>query len=143
MRIAVTSQNKYSITEHAGQCRRFWLFDVENNVVSGERLVELAPEESFHNNGIMGPDHPLFGMHVLITRSMGQGLKNRLAGMGVQGVVTSLEDPKCAAILFLEGKLPSISAPDTRCNGHGHGHGNGCGPGPGLMNKHIVIEPKS
>ena len=39
MQIAVTSQNRKTITEHAGKCRKFWIYDVEKGVLTGKRLV--------------------------------------------------------------------------------------------------------
>ncbi len=30
MKIAVTSQNRKTITDHAGKCRKFWLFDIDD-----------------------------------------------------------------------------------------------------------------
>ena len=41
MKIAVTSQNRCEITEHAGRCRNFWVFDVEGGRVAGRNLLEL------------------------------------------------------------------------------------------------------
>jgi predicted Fe-Mo cluster-binding NifX family protein len=42
MKIAVTSQNRREITEHAGRCRRFWVFDVE------DRRARLAVWRNLH-----------------------------------------------------------------------------------------------
>jgi hypothetical protein len=30
MKIAVTSQNRKTITSHAGKCRKFWVYEVED-----------------------------------------------------------------------------------------------------------------
>ena len=48
MQIAVTSQNRKTITEHAGKCRKFWIYDVEKGVLTGKRLVELSIDQSLH-----------------------------------------------------------------------------------------------
>jgi hypothetical protein len=36
MKIAVTSQNRKTITEHAGKCRKFWIYNIQNQQVIGK-----------------------------------------------------------------------------------------------------------
>lgn len=48
MRIAITSQNRHSITEHAGKCRKFWIYDVREQRVTTKQLVELPGGQSLH-----------------------------------------------------------------------------------------------
>jgi predicted Fe-Mo cluster-binding NifX family protein len=38
MKIAVTSQNRKTITSHAGKCRKFWVYEVEDNVACGKNI---------------------------------------------------------------------------------------------------------
>ena len=45
MKIAVTSQNRRTITEHAGKCRKFWVYDIEQGQVTGKTLLELPIEQ--------------------------------------------------------------------------------------------------
>ena len=33
MKIAVTSQNRKTVTGHAGKCRKFWIYEVEGSAV--------------------------------------------------------------------------------------------------------------
>ncbi len=47
MKIAVTSQNRKSITEHAGRCRKFWIFMIEENRIVDRKLLELAKEQFY------------------------------------------------------------------------------------------------
>jgi hypothetical protein len=47
-RIGVTSQNRKSVTEHAGRCRKFWIYAVQNGQITGKELVELDKEQSLH-----------------------------------------------------------------------------------------------
>ena len=77
MKIAVTSQNRREITEHAGRCRNFWVFDVEDGRVAGRNLLELPKEASFHDSSPHAV-HPLDGVDVLIAGGMGSGLQARL-----------------------------------------------------------------
>ena len=76
MQIAVTSQNRKTITEHAGKCRKFWIYDIEKGALTGKRLVELAIEQSLHASHHQLPEM-LAGINVLIGGSMGPGLHNR------------------------------------------------------------------
>jgi predicted Fe-Mo cluster-binding NifX family protein len=77
MQIAVTSQNRKTITEHAGKCRKFWIYDLEMGVVTGKRLVEVSMEQGLHaSSGLLA--EPLAEINILITGSMGPGLHARL-----------------------------------------------------------------
>jgi len=58
MKIAVTSQNRRDITEHAGRCRNFWVFDVDDGVILDSSLLELPKEASFHDSSPHAA-HPL------------------------------------------------------------------------------------
>ena len=116
MKIAVTSQNRKGITEHAGRCRKFWVYNIENNAISGKELVELPKELSFHESS-PHEAHPLDDIDILIAGDMGQGLVGRLAKKGITGLITKVTDPDEAISLYLQGSLPT-EAP----NPHSHGH---------------------
>jgi predicted Fe-Mo cluster-binding NifX family protein len=122
MQIAVTSQNRKTITEHAGQCRKFWIYEVEKGAVSGKRLVELALEQSFHANHHQFAE-PLTGINVLITASMGAGLHERLMQGGVLPVITTEENPDLAVAAYLSNKLARLPINARHhCHGHEHNH---------------------
>ena len=104
MKIAVTSQNRKSITEHAGRCRKFWVFIAENNEIVDRELLELPKEQSFHESSPHG-SHPLDDIDVLIAGGMGHGLVTRLARKGIKGLVTKESDPEKAVLLYLAGSL--------------------------------------
>lgn len=127
--IAVTSQNRKTVTGHAGRCRRFWLYPLEEGVLGERRLVELSMEESFHATP-GGLPTPLAGITALITQGMGQGMLMRLQRMGVQGWITQESDPDAAVQAFLRGE--ASLAPEEP--GHSHAHDEddeeeGCGCG--------------
>ena len=65
MKIAVTSQNRKSITEHAGRCRKFWVFVAENNKIVDKELLELPKDQAFHESS-PHESHPLDDIDVLI-----------------------------------------------------------------------------
>jgi len=116
MKIAVTSQNRKSITEHAGRCRKFWVFVVENNKIVDRALLELPKEQAFHESS-PHESHPLDDIDVLIAGGLGQGLVMRLARKGITGLVTKESDPEKAVLLYLNGSLES-----EQPNQHHHGH---------------------
>ncbi|MDD2662940.1 MAG: NifB/NifX family molybdenum-iron cluster-binding protein [Dechloromonas sp.] len=122
MQIAVTSQNRRTITEHAGKCRKFWIYDIESGAVAGRRLVELDLEQSFHASHHAFPA-PLAGIGVLITGSMGAGLHQRLRSQGILPLITTEEDPDRAVAAFLENRLETLPMHhDHHCHSHDHAH---------------------
>ena len=99
-RIAVTSQNRKAVTEHAGKCRKFWVYEIADGQIASKSLLELPLEQSFH---AASPDatHPLDDIDVLISAGMGDGLRQRLGQRGILGVVTQETDPDRAVADFL------------------------------------------
>lgn len=106
MKIAVTSQNRKTITEHAGRCRKFWLFITKNNKIVDKELLELPKEQSFRESSPHEP-HPLDDINILIAGDMGQGLVRRLEGKGIKVLITKESDPEKAVLLYLNGSLES------------------------------------
>jgi predicted Fe-Mo cluster-binding NifX family protein len=104
MKIAVTSQNRKTVTEHAGRCRRFWIYTIEDGVISDKTLLELSKEESFNDSDSNAP-HPLDGIDLLLTASMGSGLAQRLARRAVETRVTHQTDPDAAVIHYLDSQI--------------------------------------
>ena len=119
MQIAVTSQNRKTITEHAGKCRKFWIYDLEKGVVTGKRLVEVSMEQSLHaSSGLLA--EPLADINILITGSMGPGLHARLMQSGILPVITMEEDPDAAVTALLSNRLPRLPVPRHHyCHEHG------------------------
>ena len=104
MKIAVTSQNNRQITGHAGKCRKFWVYSIQNHQVQGKTLLELPKEQSFHESSSQQP-HPLDQVQVFITAGIGVGLRQRLTSKGIIPVVTTEVDPDIAVNAYLEGVL--------------------------------------
>ncbi|MGD9860140.1 MAG: NifB/NifX family molybdenum-iron cluster-binding protein [Marinobacterium sp.] len=103
MKIAVSSQNRKTVTEHAGRCRRFWIYTVENGVITDKNLLELSKEESFHDSDSNVP-HPLDGIDVLLTGGMGSGLAQRLARKEIVAKVTTQTEPDKAIQHYLDSR---------------------------------------
>lgn len=120
MKIAVASQNRRTITAHAGRCRRFWIYEVEGGEVHHKSLLELPTEHSLHASDRNAP-HPLDGISVLISGGMGTGLKNRLGQKSILALVTAESDPDRAVSAWVNGTLPELPplAPHA-CHSHLH-----------------------
>ena len=91
--IALTTQNRRTITNHAGRCRRFALARVIDGMVQQPvELVELEIEQTLRQ-GAKDLPAALQGIEVLITAGAGQGMVQNLATHGVQVCITGLQDP--------------------------------------------------
>jgi predicted Fe-Mo cluster-binding NifX family protein len=119
MKIAVTSQNRRTITEHAGKCRKFWIYHIDKGQTTGRELLELPLEQSFHESSSHDP-HPLDDVQVLISASMGPGLRQRLIAKGIDALMTVETDPDVAVAAYLQGTL--ISGEGSCDHGPDHQH---------------------
>jgi predicted Fe-Mo cluster-binding NifX family protein len=104
MKIAVASQNRKEITTHTGRCRKFWIYQIENDAVAGKELLELPKEQSFHETSPLAPS-PLDDVQVLIAGGMGSGLARRLQEKNIRALITKETDPDQAVKDFLKGVL--------------------------------------
>lgn len=91
MKIAVTSQNFKTITNHAGKARRFIVYDVTSpdNIVEIDRL-DLDSSMAFHN--FNGDKHPIDGVDVLISASFGEGFARKMARRGITASISEDSD---------------------------------------------------
>jgi predicted Fe-Mo cluster-binding NifX family protein len=121
MKIALTSQNRKTITGHAGKCRKFWIYEVEHAQIKGRTLLELPKEQSFHESHGAEP-HPLDGVNVLISGGMGAGLQFRLRQRGIDALITPETDPDRAVAAYLTGTLPLGEAESHEHHDHEHDH---------------------
>lgn len=104
MKIAVTSQNRATVTGHAGQCRKFWIYETEYAEVVKKRLVELAVEQGFQD----APPPPLDDINVLISGGMASAMRYRLKQRCIQAVTTMESDPDRAVAAWLNGTLDEM-----------------------------------
>lgn len=101
MKIAVTSQNRKTVTQHAGRCRKFSIFHIEEGQVAQKELLELPKEQSFRESSSQ-LSHPLDDIDVLITKGMGAGLAMRLQEKGIESTTTDVDDPDEAVRSYLK-----------------------------------------
>lgn len=118
MKIAVASQNRKAITGHTGRCRKFWIYQIENDAIAAKELLELPKEQSFHDSSPWEPS-PLDNVQVLIAGGMGTGLARRLQQRNIQALITPETDPDQAVKYFLNGSLKTEAFEPHE---HGHKH---------------------
>ncbi|MCF0146236.1 MAG: dinitrogenase iron-molybdenum cofactor biosynthesis protein [Eubacterium sp.] len=120
MRIAVTYDNG-EIFQHFGHTESFKVYDVEDNKIVAEQVVDTNGQGHGALAGF------LFGgkVDVLICGGIGRGAQIALAEAGIKlyGGVSGNADEAVAA--FLAGNLGYD--PDVRCSHHDHGEGHTCG----------------
>ena len=103
MLVAVASQTFATVSGHAGQARRWLLFDVEPGApVRAPRQIELAKEQVFHHWTDQGR-HPLDGVITIIASSAGDSFLNRMGQRGVTVALTGETDPTQAVAAWLAG----------------------------------------
>lgn len=129
MKIAVASQNKSSVTSHAGKCQKFWVYEVNSQEILGKKLLELPKEQSFHNfhENPSNTIHPLDDIQVLIAGGMGKGLKHRLQAKQIETFVTEESEPDIAINAYLDGSLVRKTSESCECqeegeHRHNHNH---------------------
>lgn len=122
--IALTTQNRRFISNHAGRCRRFTLARlIQNELQLPLEQVELEIENTLRQSVTYLPE-PLRKIDVLITAGIGEQLTQRLLSQNVQVYVTNIQDPIEAIHAWTEGRnpgtklrivaLPQQLKPDTK-----------------------------
>lgn len=106
MKIAVASTNFQKVAGHAGQVRKWVVFQTQE---AGPPLeverVELTAEQVFHvYREAQGP-HPLDGVGVLIFQTAGEGFLRRMNKKGVTIAQTSETNVQRAARDYVAGIL--------------------------------------
>jgi predicted Fe-Mo cluster-binding NifX family protein len=121
MKIAVASQNRKTVTDHAGKCRRFWIYQLDGSRLADKYLLELPMQQTLHASPQDAP-HPLDTINVLICGGLGAGLQQRLKQRGIQAIATPETDPDRAVAAWLVGTLEELPA---ELHEHAHLHAGG------------------
>jgi predicted Fe-Mo cluster-binding NifX family protein len=105
MKIVVSSQDFRTVSGHAGQARRWLVFETDTGgaPILKERL-ELPPPLVFHRFKGPGP-HPLDGAAVLITQFSGEGFLAKMRKRGTEVLQTRERDACKAVADYLAGTL--------------------------------------
>ena len=122
MKIAITSQNKRTITKHAGMCKNFLVYTIEDKNIINKEIVTLNDENTLKSifHGLSDETHnSIFDCDILLAGSIGQGGIRNLAQRGVKAYNIIEKDPQIAVESLLVGTLKVAEAP---AHGHHHGH---------------------
>ncbi|MEE4277735.1 MAG: NifB/NifX family molybdenum-iron cluster-binding protein [Halieaceae bacterium] len=108
MKIAIASQNRRSVTDHVGRCRRFWIYQLDGESAAEGELLELPKEGTLH---ALAPDIPpaLQGVNVLIAAEINDKLRQRLHRHGIEGRVSACSEPADALAEFVKSDQTSQS----------------------------------
>lgn len=122
MRIAVTYEDG-KIFQHFGHTEYFKLYDIEDNKVVNEQVVDTNGQ----GHGALSEFLRQAEVDILICGGIGGGAQIALSEVGIQlygGVSGNADD---AVNAYLEGNLDFN--PNVHCNHHEHHHGAGhsCG----------------
>ena len=118
MRLGITLEDQSglqgNVAEHFGQCKYFFLLDIENNKVKNSRIVENTAVHG--GGGCVAVDELLkYNVTHVIAGGMGGGAQQKFANAGVQvfGYSGSVKE---AIDDFLANKLGGLDS----CKEHGN-----------------------
>ena len=113
MKIAVPTKDWVAVSGHAGQARRWLVYDLTDQGAAGPlpapTRVELANEQLFHHFRDDGP-HPLDGVEIVLTGSAGDGFVRHMKQRGTDVLLTGETDPALALAHIVAGE----ALPDQR-----------------------------
>lgn len=118
MRIAVTYENG-NVFQHFGHSKQFKFYDVENNSIVKEEVVNTQGSGHGALAGFLADNK----VDSLICGGIGGGAQSALGEKGIKifgGVTGNADD---AAKALIAGNLEYN--PDVRCSHHDHEHGDG------------------
>lgn len=138
LNVAITSQNKKTVFDHAGKCTKFLVYQIKNNELVTKSLIEITKEESlhnfFHNDSTENQvENPLKGINMLLTGGIGNGAIRKLANVGIATHLIDEKDPDIAIEKLLNGTLAAKQSGNCSCScggehkhehKHKHGHGH-------------------
>lgn len=107
IRVAVASQNRRSVTAHAGRCRRFWVYGLQGGEAGPGKLLELTKEGTLH---ALRPGIPpgLSDLDVLIAEDLCDNLCRRLERHGIEGLASACATPDEAVRELLAERSHSV-----------------------------------
>ena len=124
--VAITSQNKKTVTKHAGECRNYLVYTIENDKIIDKKVLELQDNEilkyTFHEDKSANPKNLLFDVDILLTGSIGHGGVNKLANQNVTAYIIKEKDPVIAIDKLIKGTLEAFAPVSHNKGGCGHHH---------------------
>lgn len=104
MKIAIASHDGVRVTEHAGRCRRFYIFTRNSDGTLERECRMLEADETLHalvKNG----RNPIGDCSVMIAGSVGARLEAALRSHGIATVISHSCNPEEAACTCLQEGL--------------------------------------
>lgn len=118
MKIAIATGDFENVASHAGQSRRWLLYNCVPGVpIPAPRRIELDSRQVFHHFEGEGP-HPLDAVEVIIAGSAGDGFLRRMQTRGVTVLLTGERDARRALEKVLAGEAledPRFDATTLLC----------------------------
>jgi len=122
IKVAVTAQNRKTISSHAGACRNYFIYTINEDGSYEKELIELAKNESlrhtFHDDESENPQNVIFDMDILLTGGVGLGGVNRLAAKNVAARIIKETDPDTAIEKLLNKTLEFFAPEDHHHKDH-------------------------
>ncbi len=110
--VAVTFQNKKTISSHAGKCRNYLIYTINNSIIESKKVLELTINETLHSyfhNENSSKRHILFESDILLTKGIGTGAIEKLAKNGVACYKIEEDDPDYAVEKLINGTLEAMA----------------------------------
>jgi predicted Fe-Mo cluster-binding NifX family protein len=127
MKIAVVSDDEWTISQHFGRAPYYVVLTVENGkivdketrpkaghyVFAADEPPELAPGERHSYDAGSEAKHAAMAeairdCQVLLTRGMGWGAYESMQSYGIEPVITDVKGIYDAVFLYFKGKLPNL-----------------------------------
>lgn len=124
MRIAVTYDNG-EIFQHFGHTEKFKVYDIEENKISGEQVIDTNGS----GHGALAGFLQNAKADVLICGGIGGGAQIALAQAGIELYAGNSGSADEAVKKYLDGSLAKISS--ATCSHHDHEKDHSCGHGEG------------
>lgn len=129
--VAITCQNRKEVSGHAGKCRNFFIYTIDDTKILSKELLELSKEEAlheaFHNPEMAGQAHPIFDVDIFLVGGIGIGAINKLKAHNVDTYIVRETNPDTAIESFLAGTLEVLDLDNydggaCNCGDEGHHH---------------------
>ncbi len=136
--VAITSQNKKTVTKHAGKCLNFLIYTIEDDKITNKKVIELQADEILKNtiqeDRKIDSNNWLFDVNILLTGSMGNSAKEYFARQNVAAFIIKEKDPEITIEKLIDGTLEAFIPTEQQGNGrgncnnhhHNHHHEGGC-----------------